>query len=118
MSKYNKVVGNFGEKLAEKYLIQNGLDVLDKNFLCKQGEIDIIAKEKDELVFVEVKTRTSFKYGKPAEAVNNTKKCHIYRAAKYYLYLYRLEDMNVRFDVIEIFLHDKKYYINHIKHII
>jgi putative endonuclease len=119
MYKNNKVVGNFGEKIAEEYLEKNNLEILDKNFYCRQGEIDIIArdKDKDELVFVEVKTRTSRKYGTPAEAVHKEKRMHIYKAARYYIHLYRLEDVNIRFDVVEILVKNQKCFVNHIKQI-
>lgn len=117
MYKNNKEIGRFGEKIAEQYLEKKGFDILDKNFYCKQGEIDIIARDNNELVFVEVKTRCNLKYGIPAESVNKEKRIHIYKAARYYLYLYRLEDENVRFDVLEIYLKNKRCFVNHIKQI-
>ena len=65
MEKYNYNLGKLGEKIAEKYLIKNKYTIIEKNFYSKQGEIDIIAEEKDtrEIVFIEVKTRTNSKYG-------------------------------------------------------
>lgn len=114
----NHEIGSFGEKIANKYLESIGYEILEKNFTCKQGEIDIIAKDKHEIVFIEVKTRTSTKYGKPAEAVNNTKQKHIYNSAKYYLYKNNKENIFVRFDVLEIYLSKTKIKINHIKQVI
>lgn len=82
----NKVLGNAGEKIAKIYLERNKYKILETNFRCKQGEIDIIAKDKKELVFIEVKTRKSIKYGLPAEAVNQVKQKHISKTAEYYIY--------------------------------
>ena len=64
-----KEIGEIGEKLATNYLIQNNYQIIKRNFTCRQGEIDIIAKDKikKELTFIEVKTRTNFKYGLPSE---------------------------------------------------
>lgn len=108
-------IGKLGEKLATKYLEQLGYKIIEKNFLCKQGEIDIIAKEKNELVFIEVKTRTNLQYGLPAEAVDNTKQKHIEKATNYYLYKNRLDNEYVRIDVIEVYITKERYRINHIK---
>jgi putative endonuclease len=85
--------------------------------MARQGEIDIIAQDKNEFVFVEVKTRTSEKYGKPAEAVNSTKQKHLIKTVEYYLYVKKLENEFVRIDVIEIYMYNNKYRINHIKQI-
>ena len=83
---HNKALGKKGEDLACKYLIKNNYNVIEKNFRCKQGEIDIIVKDLStkELVFVEVKTRSNFP---------------------------------IRFDVIEVFIKNFSFKINHIKQI-
>lgn len=111
------ITGRVGEELAIKYLQNKGYKIIEKNFQCRQGEIDIIAKDKDEIVIIEVKTRKCLEYGKPAEAVNETKKKHIYKATEYYLYIKKLEKAYVRIDVIEVYIKENKYYINHIKNI-
>ena len=113
-----KELGYLGEKLASEYLEKNKYKILIRNFYCKQGEIDIIAKDKKEIVFIEVKTRTSNSFGKPSEAVNKIKQKHMYRAAKYFLYKTNLLEEVIRFDVIEVLLKDGKFNINHIKQII
>lgn len=115
------ITGKFGEDLATKYLMQNLYTIIERNFECKSGEIDIIAfdNKKEELVFIEVKTRTNSEYGIPADAVNETKKKHMYKTATYYLYKNRkMFDINVRLDVIEVYISKKSYRINHIKQII
>lgn len=111
-------IGKIGEDLTVKYLQQQNYKIIERNFECRQGEIDIIALDKYELVFIEVKTRTSIKYGKPAEAVNEIKQKHLIKAVEYYLYSRHLENEFVRIDVIEIYLYKNKYRVNHIKQII
>ena len=112
---YKKQRGNSGEEIASAYLENLGYKILVKNFQCRQGEIDIIALDNDEFVFVEVKTRTGIKYGEPKEAVQRTKQKHIKLVASYYLYMYSLNDIPVRFDVIEILINNSTYKLNHIK---
>ncbi len=112
---YNKDIGMIGEEIIYKYLINNNYKVLERNFHCKSGEIDIIAKDNDEYVFIEVKTRVSKRYGTPAEAVNINKQKHIINATKYFVYKNSLENSNIRFDVIEVYLNKKDKSINHIK---
>lgn len=111
-------IGKLGENLAVKYLEQNEYKIIERNFECRQGEIDIIAIYKNELVFIEVKTRTNIKYGKPVDAVDLKKQKHLIKAVEYYLYSRHLEDEFVRIDVIEIYLYQTKYKVNHIKQII
>ncbi len=111
--------GKWGEEKACEYLLQNGYRVIERNFTCKQGEIDIIAWEKKskELIFIEVKTRTNKIYGSPIEAVNQRKQKHIYWAAQYYIYIHQIKETYLRFDVIEIYAIKGKSKICHIKKI-
>lgn len=117
-----QTIGKFGEKIACEYLEKNDYKILDRNFKCRQGEIDIIGYDEihNEIVFFEVKARTNFNYGFPSEAVNKIKKNHILNSAKYYLYCNGLEDCFVRIDVIEIVidLYNIKYKLNHLKSVI
>lgn len=107
--------GIIGEKIAQGYLINKGYEILETNFYTKRGEIDIIAKKDNYIIFVEVKTRTNLKYGTPAMAVNSTKRKHIKNTAKTFLYLHRLYGHDVRFDVLEVFINDGKCEINHLE---
>jgi putative endonuclease len=119
MSDYERhILGNNGEKIASEYLEKNHYEIIKRNFRCKQGEIDIIAYDNKnrEYVFVEVKTRTNFEYGKPVDSVNKMKQKHIVSATKYYIYLHNLENEYIRFDIIEIYKKDQ-YIINHIKNV-
>ena len=110
-----KELGGVGEKEVCKFLEKKGYFVISKNFSCKFGEIDIIATDKNELVFIEVKTRCSKKYGEARDAVNTYKKKHIKKAATFYISKNRLENKFIRFDVIEVYLRKNGFFINHIK---
>lgn len=98
----SKDLGQHGEELALKKLIGLGYKVLDKNFTCKIGEIDLIAKDKDALVFIEVRSKSNKEYGVPQETVNHKKQQKIRRVAEYYLIKNNLQDVYCRFDVIGI----------------
>lgn len=112
---YKQEIGQNGENLAEDYLKNEGYKIIKRNFRCKQGEIDIIAMDKNELVFIEVKTRSTAKYGNPAEAVNTIKQKHLKSAAEFYVHIHNLYKRFIRFDVIEIYYNKSGYKINHIK---
>ena len=110
-------MGKAGEEISCIYLEQIGYRIIERNFNCRQGEIDIIAKDKDEYVFIEVKTRSNIKFGRPKEAVNETKQKHIYKSTKFYLYLHKLNDAFIRFDVIEIYFINERYKLKHLKQV-
>jgi len=107
-----------GEEVVCRYLKKQKYSILETNFNCKMGEIDIIAKNKNEIIFIEVKTRKSYKYGLPAEAVTKQKIKHIYKTAEYYVYTRNLKNIDMRIDVIEVYVSNGKYYINHLKNVI
>ena len=111
-------LGKLGEKIAIDYLKQNGINILIKNFRYRKEEIDVIAKDKNEIVFIEVKARSTLKYGMPIEAVDKRKMQHILNTARYYLYINKLEDCYIRFDVIEIYKVEEKYYVKHHKQVL
>ena len=99
---YNKITGQCGEDVAAGLLKKKGCKIIERNYRNKIGEIDIIAKDKENLIFVEVKTRNSDKFGTPAEAVTYYKKQKIVNTAKVYLSK-NPTDLNIRFDIIEIY---------------
>lgn len=99
---HNKELGARGEEAAAWYLRRRGYDILERNWRCFAGEADIIARDGDALVFVEVKTRTSIKYGFPAEAVDAAKRDRYEKIALAYLADYEYTDIPIRFDVISI----------------
>ena len=80
-----QIQGRNGEDIACSFLLQNGYRVIERNYRVKGGEIDVIAAKHDELVFVEVKTRSSLQYGYPEESVTRSKKIRLAPAARYYL---------------------------------
>ena len=110
--------GIIGEKIAQKYLKNNGYKIIENNYYTRNCEIDIIANKEKYIVFVEVKTRTNEKYGKPSEAVNKTKKLHMRRSAAIFLRENNFSKFIIRFDVIEVYMINGKCKINHIKQII
>lgn len=115
---FRQEIGKWGENLACRYIEENKYKIIERNFLCRQGEIDIIAKDinSNELVFIEVKTRSNFKYGNPAASVNKPKQKHMKQAIKYYLYKNRIESIAIRIDVIEVYI-VQSCKINHIKQV-
>lgn len=111
-------IGRIGEDVAVQYLLEKGYKIIERNFECRQGEIDIIAKDnrKEEIVFIEVKTRTNKNYGDPVEAVTYYKQKHMIKTIEYYLYIKKLEKSFVRIDIIEVYQKaENKYHVHHIK---
>jgi putative endonuclease len=117
MKRLNKTIGDFGEDLAEDYLRRLGYNILERNFSCKIGELDLIVKDKTHVIFIEVKTRYDSQYGLPCEAVTATKKYKLYKTAQYYIMIKKLYHENFRFDVVDIILSkaDNKHEIRVIK---
>jgi putative endonuclease len=96
-----------------KYLQDKGLKIIRRNYKTPIGEADIVARDKDTTVFVEVKTRSSEKYGEPFEAVNDQKRNKLKKIAMYYQ-KQQGKEIAVRFDVVSIKRKDDGYEINHI----
>jgi len=97
-----QVKGRKGEEEACAFLVARGFRVLEKNYMIRGGEIDIIARADDTIVFLEVKRRSSLRKGRPAESVTPTKQQKIVTAAMHYLKKKGWYDLRVRFDVVEI----------------
>lgn len=99
----NRCFGKQGEEIAADYIEKNGFTILERNFRSGRfGEIDIIASENDYICFIEVKTRTSSRFGAPIEAVNYEKRKKIEALAWIYIKSRNLSDVNMRFDIVEI----------------
>jgi len=98
--------GKLGERAAKHHLQQRGLKYLTANFRSRRGEIDLIFRDNDCLVFVEVKTRSSEDWVRPAAAVNARKKRLLSQTALDYLRLLRNPKVKVRFDIVEVLLRD------------
>ncbi len=101
-----KRTGDYGERLAQRYLEARGYRLLAKNFRCGHRELDLVMRQSDAVVFVEVKTRANLTYGTPAEAVGARKRRNLLLAAQAYLMENNLADAPARFDVIEVYLPD------------
>jgi len=96
--------GELGERAARKALRQQGLKFLTANFCSDRGEIDLVFRSDDCLVFVEVKTRSSEEWGRPAAAVDRERRQRLSRAALDYLRLIRHPLIKIRFDIVEVLL--------------
>jgi putative endonuclease len=104
-------LGAKAEQAVREYLSQHGIEIMEMNYRCRQGEVDVIARDDKYYVFIEVKYRNSNRYGSPQEAVGLAKQRRISKAAYYYLYSHGLgENTPVRFDVAAV-LEDKITYI-------
>ncbi len=98
--------GELGERAARKHLKRQGLKFLTANFRSPRGEIDLVFRDGDCLVFVEVKTRSSEEWVRPAAAVDKERRGRLTRAALDYLRLLRNPQVKVRFDIVEVLLQD------------
>jgi putative endonuclease len=96
-------IGRCGEDIAVRYLSGKGYNVIERNFHSQQGEIDIIAREGNYLVFVEVKNYSFRSFGNPLGSVNKAKKDSMIHAARTYLYKNNIRDLYCRFDVLAIY---------------
>ena len=102
-----KLLGKIGEDMAESMLFSEGYTILERNFRSYYGEADIICKKDGVLFFVEVKTRTSEKFGEPYEAVDEVRQFRMKKTAEYYLYRkYDGDEPVVAFKVIEILVRE------------
>ena len=115
-----KLRGDIGEELACKYLLQNGYKILERNFRIRGGEIDVIALDGETLAYIEVKTRTSYQFGRPEESITLRKLKFLERAAKFYRVkrknLSRLPDLE-RIDFVGVDMSDSKPNIKIIKNV-
>ncbi|MBH0053765.1 YraN family protein [Salinibacterium sp. SWN139] len=97
-------LGAHGETLAADHLISAGLEILDRNWRCSQGELDIVARERNELVFVEVKTRSSVLFGHPFESITATKLARLRRLAAAWCDDHPGSGTSVRIDAVAVIL--------------
>jgi putative endonuclease len=102
MTRVRRAVGAYGERLAERHLIDQGLVVLVRNWRCADGEVDLILRDGDDVVFCEVKTRRGGQFGTPAEAVGTAKVRRLRRLAARWLAETQVHPREVRFDVVAV----------------
>ncbi|CAG7623401.1 YraN family protein [Paenibacillus allorhizosphaerae] len=97
-----KQLGALGESSAANYLQQHGLKVLERNWRCRSGEIDLVAADGELLVFVEVRTRSSSGFGTPAESIDFRKQRQVIETAQVYLMHKKEYERQIRFDVVSV----------------
>jgi putative endonuclease len=102
MTEHQHAVGKAGEEVAVQYLCQQGYQILERNYRCRLGEIDLIARDGRTLAFIEVKTRRSQRFGPAAAAVTLEKQRHLIKASQVYLIQKREAHALCRFDVVTI----------------
>ncbi|OHB43204.1 MAG: hypothetical protein A2Y13_09725 [Planctomycetes bacterium GWC2_45_44] len=101
-------LGRKGQELCEKFLKKQGFKLLERNFLCKTGEIDLIMAAPDgAVIFIEVKTRTTENFAEAEGAITAAKKSRMTRAAKFFVRKHRLEDFPLRSDVMIVIIGEK-----------
>ncbi len=116
MTESTKKAGDAGEEIAAQYLQNKGYQIIERNYRYGHGEIDIIARINDTLVFAEVKSRSSLEYGEPEYAVTKAKQNQIKKIAQAYLFEKNIKDQDCRLDVIAImFIAKNKYTLNHLE---
>jgi putative endonuclease len=113
LAKHN-ILGQQGEQLAVNYLKKLRYKIIETNWKQHKYEIDVIAQDNDEIIFVEVKTRSTSFFGEPEEAVTLVKQKHLIEGADFYIQENEI-DLNARFDVIAIVLNETTQEIKHIK---
>src|SRR4030065_1676567 len=97
-----KQLGDLGEDISEIFLVKKGYSILKRNYRCRLGEIDLIAKDKEKLIFFEVKTRTNLNFGYPEESVNNLKVLKLKKLAIFFAVSENMLNLDMQFDVISI----------------
>ena len=112
---YNAQVGRFGEALARKYLLKKGYKIIGQNVKLSYQEIDLVTKRKNQIIFIEVKTRTSDSFGQAEEAMTQAKIGKLKKARNHYLVVNNFDPEQVRFDLLAIDI-DRVKKIAKIKH--
>ncbi len=106
--------GKQGENLAVEYLMEEGYEILERNWRFKHTEVDIIARDRDQLVIAEVKTRTGNSWGEPYTAVDIRKQRSLIFAAERYIFSHNL-DLDVRFDIVSIIIDHNRTVVEHVR---
>jgi putative endonuclease len=110
-------IGKYGEELASQYLQDRGYLILERNWRCNLGEIDIVAKDKNRIVFVEVKTRSGIGYGHPFEAITANKVSRMRKLAAQWCSQHQQMGAKVRLDAIAILIHSGRVAVEHLKQV-
>lgn len=111
------VLGLYGENLAANYLRELGYEILERNWRCSIGEIDLIARDQDRWVFVEVKTRNGAGFGHPLEAITNEKIARLRKLVGEWCRLRQVSGVQVRIDAISVLVNSGKVELEHLKQV-
>jgi putative endonuclease len=112
-----QILGKYGEDIAASYLQDRGYSILERNWRCEIGEIDLIAKYKESLVFVEVKTRSGQGFGHPFEAITKSKVARMRQLAAQWTNTHEIIGLSLRLDAIAVLVQDGKVAVEHIKRV-
>jgi putative endonuclease len=114
-----KQLGALGEDISEIFLAKMGYFIIKRNYRCRLGEIDLVARDKEKLIFFEVKTRTNLNFGYPEESVNNPKVLKLKKLAIFFAVSENIVNLDIRFDVISINLWQNSFFdnINNVKNV-
>ncbi len=115
MTRLRQIFGKQGEDVAERFLVNEGYKLVERNYRCAAGEVDLIVLDGRVIVFVEVKTRSGDRFGSPFEAVEWRKQRKMVRAAQFFLSQKGLHQRDARFDVIGISWPGEEPTVEHIK---
>lgn len=113
LSNYEK--GLKGQRIAEDFLLEKGYEIIQRNYRIRSGEIDLIVRDGGYVAFVEVKFRRGVEFGLPAEAVGSAKQKKIKRTALHYIVTNRLDNLDFRFDIVEVAEKAGEIIVNHIE---
>jgi putative endonuclease len=98
----NQTIGAWGEKIAENFFVEKGYVIIGKNIRTPYGELDLVISKEEEIIFVEVKTRTTDKFGFPEDAVSKIKRSHLIQSAEAYMQIHEEIKKDWRIDVVAI----------------
>jgi putative endonuclease len=111
------VLGRYGEQAAANYLSALGYEIVERNFSCRAGEIDLIAKDRDSWVFVEVKTRSGSGYGDPFEAITDLKLAKMRRTIAQWRSVRQIQSSKMRLDAVSVLVTAGRVHIEHLKQV-
>jgi len=117
MTMKRRQIGLAGEKAARAYLEEQGYEIIETNYRCPLGEVDIIARDRDFLVLVEVRTRTGLSFGGPEESINAEKARRLQRLALYYLKSFTNKELPCRIDLVAVILNRHNRALESLNHI-
>ncbi len=117
MTKKRRQVGLAGEQAARAYLEEQGYEIMEANYRCPLGEIDIVARDRGTIVLVEVRTRTGLSFGAPEESITAEKARRLRRLALYYLKSFQGKELPCRIDLVAVMLNRHNHALEKLNHI-